>query len=150
LRDLAKLVEDAWLDLASMREGREARIQQHSRGLALQCAVDPSRFGQVIRNALENSLAATSGAVEIQIRYAEAEIRGEPALCMAIRDNGPGLTPEGREKIFEAFYTTKSHGTGIGMAISKRIVERHGGQIAVGDVEGPGTEIVITLPRRKG
>ena len=67
-----------------------------------------------------------------------------------VRDNGPGLSPEQRDKIFESFYTTKTRGTGLGMAIVKRIVEAHGGQVGLGDAEGRGAEIVLTLPRHQG
>jgi PAS domain S-box-containing protein len=72
---------------------------------------------------------------------------GAPALRVAVRDNGPGLGPEQRQNLFEAFYTTKTNGTGLGMAIAKRIVDAHGGAIGVGERTRPGAEIVITLPR---
>ena len=66
---------------------------------------------------------------------------------MLVRDNGPGLDPELRQKVFDPFFTTKAKGTGLGMAIARRIVEAHGGQIAVGDGDAPGAVFVITLPR---
>ena len=56
---------------------------------------------------------------------------------------------EQRERIFEAFFTTKSKGTGLGMAIVQRIMNAHGGQICVTDKDGPGAELVLTLPRAK-
>jgi signal transduction histidine kinase len=64
-----------------------------------------------------------------------------------VRDNGPGLNPEQRRRIFDPFFTTKTKGTGLGMAIAKRIVEAHGGQITVGSGSGNGAEILIILPR---
>ena len=64
-----------------------------------------------------------------------------------MRDHGPGLSPEQRQRIFEPFFTTKTRGTGLGMPITKRIVEAHGGTIAVGEGGGPGAEIILTLPR---
>jgi signal transduction histidine kinase len=63
------------------------------------------------------------------------------------RDNGPGLTADQRERIFEPFYTTKTKGTGLGMAIAKRIVQSHGGRIEAGDAPGRGAQIIVTLPR---
>jgi len=72
---------------------------------------------------------------------------GRPALRIAVRDNGPGLSPEQRQRIFDPFFTTKTKGTGLGMAIAKRIIDAHGGRIAVGNVAGPGAEILLTLPR---
>ena len=62
---------------------------------------------------------------------------------------GPGMTPEQHDKIFDPFFTTKTKGTGLGMAIAKRIVEAHGGRIAVGETGPPGAEIILTLPRQK-
>src|SRR5512142_1195776 len=63
------------------------------------------------------------------------------------RAHGPGLDPEQKQRLFEPFYTTKTKGTGLGLSITKRIVEAHGGRIAVGENGGPGAEIILTLPR---
>ena len=91
--------------------------------------------------------AACRDPVEITIGCAPAEIDGHPALRVAVRDDGPGLGAEQRQRLFEPFFTTKTKGTGLGMAIAKRIVEAHGGRIAVGEGAGPGAEIILTLPR---
>jgi signal transduction histidine kinase len=101
----------------------------------------------VFRNLFENSLAAAAGAVRIDVRCAEATLHGQPALRVAVRDDGPGLTPEQRRRAFEPFYTTKAKGTGLGLAIVRRLVEAHGGRIDLGDAEGPGAELVLVLPR---
>ncbi len=78
---------------------------------------------------------------------------GSPGVRVSVRDNGPGLSPEQRRHLFEPFFTTKVKGTGLGMAIVKRIVQAHGGRIAVGEGhDGPehrGAEIIITLPRSR-
>ena len=84
--------------------------------------------------------------VEIKVLCTRAEIDGQPAIRIAFRDNGPGLIAEQRQRIFEPFFTTKTKGTGLGMAIAKRIVEAHGGQIAVGSGSDRGAEILVTLP----
>ena len=83
----------------------------------------------------------------IEVGCAAAKLDGQPALRIAVRDNGPGIEPEQRPKIFDPFFTTKAKGTGLGMAIAKRIVEAHGGRIAVGDADGPGAVFLITLPK---
>ena len=70
--------------------------------------------------------------VDIAIR-ARRRLDGRAAIWIAVRDNGPGLTAEQHDKIFESFYTTKTSGTGLGMAIVKRIVEAHGGHVEVGE-----------------
>ena len=147
--DLAGVWREAWAQLAVEREGRDAALCEEVGGAAGAWVVDPFRLTQVFRNILENSLAACPDPVRIAVRTSAAEVEGRPAVRVVVRDNGPGLSPEQRQKIFEPFYTTRPRGTGLGMAISKRIVEAHGGHIAAGGDGRPGTEIVITLPWRK-
>jgi PAS domain S-box-containing protein len=145
--NLAMVWRQAWENLSVVRQGRQAALEEKAAGVNLDCLVDAFRLGQVFRNLLENALAAGRDPVRIEILCAEAELAGRPAIRVAVRDNGPGLTPEQRRRIFEPFFTTKARGTGLGMAIARRVVEAHGGQIAVGEGSGPGAEILITLPR---
>jgi len=128
------------------REGRDAVLREECPGVDLHCAVDPFRLDQVFRNILENALAACRDPVRITVQCQATDLDGRPALRVSVRDNGPGLTPEQRQRIFEPFFTTKTKGTGLGMPIAKRLVEAHGGQIAVG-AEGTGAEILLILPR---
>jgi signal transduction histidine kinase len=145
--DLSGVWRQAWENLAVQRQGREAALREETGGLDLHCAVDQFRLEQVFRNILENSLAACADPVRIAVRCAEADLGGRPAVRVAVQDNGPGLDPEQRRRIFDPFFTTKTKGTGLGMAIAKRIVEAHGGRIAVGPGAGGGAEILIVLPR---
>jgi signal transduction histidine kinase len=145
--DLRQLLHESWADLAVQRKNRRAELVAEAAGFDLHCWVDPHRMEQVFRNILENALSAGLDPVEIRVEWAETDLDGRPAVRVAIRDNGPGLTPEARQRIFEPFYTTKTKGTGLGMAITKRLVEVHGGRIAVGNPPGPGAEIVVIMPR---
>ena len=65
---------------------------------------------------------------------------------MRIRDNGAGIAPERLDHIFNPFFTTKEKGTGLGMAIAKKIVEAHTGTIDARSAVGRGTEFQVTLP----
>jgi hypothetical protein len=150
LWELSAVWRSAWGNLAVQRQGRDAHLGEHAEGVDLRCAVDPFRMEQVFRNLFENSLAACRDPVAIEVTCIAASLGGRPALRVAVRDNGPGLNPEQRQRIFEPFFTTKPKGTGLGMAIARRIVEAHGGRIAVGESGRPGAEIVITLPREAG
>jgi signal transduction histidine kinase len=132
LAGLPDVVQEAWQAVAPLREGRNVTLHERCDGCDLRCVIDPFRMEQVFRNILENSLAACSDPVEIGVAYSEATLDGLPALQIAVADNGPGLTPETEARIFEAFYTTRTQGTGLGMAIARRIVEGHGGRIEVG------------------
>jgi signal transduction histidine kinase len=71
---------------------------------------------------------------------------GHGAIEIRVRDNGPGLTATARQNVFEPFFTTKTKGTGLGMAIARRIVDAHGGQISIGN-DSAGAEFIITLKR---
>jgi two-component system, NtrC family, sensor histidine kinase HydH len=145
--DMSYIWRQAWEHLALQRQGRDAALHEETGGLDLKCTVDQFRLEQVFRNILENSLAACYDPVRIEVHCAETDIDGHPAVCVAVRDNGPGLNPEQKQKIFEPFFTTKTKGTGLGMAIAKRIVEAHGGQIVVGAGVKSGAEIQVNLPR---
>jgi hypothetical protein len=101
---------------------------------------------QVFRNLLENSLAACGDPVVIEIDCRDVQLDGQPAVELRTVDNGPGLSAEARRNVFEPFFTTKTKGTGLGMAIARRIIDAHGGKIAVGD-SSAGAEFVITLLR---
>lgn len=139
----------AWNNLSVARQGKTAALREVTDGIELECPVDNFRLEQVFRNILENSLAACRDPIDIEVCCTKTDVDGETALRISVRDNGPGLNPEQRQRIFDPFFTTKTKGTGLGMAIAKRIVEAHGGRIAVGSGTGPGTEIVLILPRGK-
>jgi two-component system, LuxR family, sensor kinase FixL len=144
--DVGAAWREAWEALAPQRQGRDAALEEETAGTDLGCRADRFRLGQVFRNVFENALAAGPDPVRVTIACAEETLNNRPALRVAVRDSGPGLTPEQRQRIFEPFYTTKTHGSGLGMSIARRIVEAHDGQISVGDPEA-GAEIVLTLPR---
>lgn len=143
---LRDVLREAWARLEVSRKGRDARVFEFGEIEPI-CEGDPHRLGQVFRNVLDNSLDACDDPLRIDVAWGDAELAGKPAIRVALRDNGPGLTAEQRKNLFEPFYTTKTQGTGLGMPIVRRIVEAHGGLISIGSPEGPGAEIVILLPR---
>jgi PAS domain S-box-containing protein len=147
LCDLRAVWREAWGHLESARTAKQAVLRELVDGADLRCRADPFRLEQVFRNILDNSLAACSPPPLVEIRASASELDGQPALCIAVSDNGPGINAEQRRKVFDPFFTTKAKGTGLGMAIAKQIVEAHGGQIAVGEAVGPGAVFLITLPR---
>jgi PAS domain S-box-containing protein len=138
---------EAWQSLETARRGRDATLVEHADNADLNVSGDRFRLAQVFRNLLENSLAACTDPVVIQIECRDAQLQGQPALEVRVRDNGPGLTPAARQSVFEPFFTTKTKGTGLGMAIARRIIEAHGGKIGIGNEASSGAEFVITLMR---
>lgn len=145
--EVSGIWRQAWNNLALARRDRDASLNEQVDGLNLQCSIDPFRLEQVFRNILENSLAACPDPVRIEVTCKDVDLHGHPALQIGVRDNGPGLNAEQARRIFEPFFTTKTKGTGLGMAIAKRILEAHGGDIAVGQGAASGAEILLTLPR---
>src|SRR5262245_7074178 len=143
--DLRPILEESWEHLAGERSGRDTQLEIHSGAGRPVARVDRFALARVFRNILENALSACRDPVRVVVRFRACRLGDRPALELSVADNGPGLTAESREKIFEPFFTTKTKGTGLGMAISRRIVEAHGGRIAVG-TDCPGAEIIVTLP----
>jgi signal transduction histidine kinase len=108
---------------------------------------DRSRLKQVLINVVKNAIEAMDGGGELCL---ESRVRGEK-VEITVADTGPGIPPEDLERIFEAFYTTKPHGTGLGLGISRSIVEEHpGGSFSVESEKGKGTRFTISLPVVQG
>jgi PAS domain S-box-containing protein len=143
---LGSIWREAWEILLPQWEGRIAELTEHASGTDLTFYGDHFRLVQLFRILFENSLAACSDPVRIDVTCTPAVLADTQAIRISVRDNGPGLNQEQREFIFEPFYTTKTKGTGLGMAIAQRIVDAHEGRIKVGDGSQSGAEIIITLP----
>jgi PAS domain S-box-containing protein len=144
---LAEVWREAWEQAGDAFPGRAGRLTERSVGVNLWCNVDRHRLNQVFRNIFENAFSACGEGTQVDVLCREATLNGGPALALAVRDNGPGLGEEQKGRIFEPFYTTRPEGTGLGMAIARRIVEAHGGEISADNAPQGGAEITITLPR---
>jgi signal transduction histidine kinase len=106
--------------------------------------VDGHRLRQVLTNVVRNAVEAAErragGRVDVTCQGRDGTVVFEVA------DNGIGMTPDERERMFLPFYTTKPTGTGLGLAIVKKIVDLHAGEIRVTSEPGRGTRVVIALP----
>lgn len=144
--NLRRVVEDTWENLAVERQRHPATLTIGACEGIPRCRVDALALERVFRNVLENALTCGSVPVKIEVELSCTVLQNRPAYRVTFRDNGPGISAEIRPRVFEPFFTTKTKGTGLGMAISRRLVEAHGGRIEVGEVSGSGAEIVVTLP----
>jgi PAS domain S-box-containing protein len=144
---LGSIWQQAWDSLETARRGRDSTLIVNTNSVDLTIPIDRFRLMQLFRNLFENALAACRDPLRLEIDCGDAQLHQQAAVEIRIRDNGPGLTPEARRSVFEPFFTTKTKGTGLGMAIARRIVDAHGGRIAVGDESHPGAEFVVILPR---
>jgi signal transduction histidine kinase len=108
---------------------------------------DRVQLQQLVLNLTMNAVEAM-GDVEDRVREivisTQAGLGGE--VLVAVRDSGVGLDPKNKEKIFDAFYTSKSVGMGMGLAISRSIIEHHGGRLWAVANEGPGATFLFTVP----
>ena len=142
---MTSLIWRVWNNLETVRAGRDARLEVTGCDGELICSVDDHRFEQVVRNILENSLAACEDPAVLEVECSSQSHEGENVARLAFRDNGPGFDAETAASAFQPFFTTKQKGTGLGMAISRRIVEAHGGQISVIERTN-GAEVAIEIP----
>lgn len=104
---------------------------------------DPQQLHQVFVNLLLNAIEAMpqGGTIEVVLQPS-----AEGLIRLTIRDTGQGIPPELVPRLFEPFASGKERGTGLGLAVSRRILEEHGGTIAIRPADPQGTEVVVTLP----
>ncbi len=108
--------------------------------------MDPDLIHQVLWNLFVNSLDAMPHGGQIRIMVRKTTLFLRDAVEIVISDTGMGIPPHTLDKIFEPFYTTKTEGTGLGLAMVHRIVDDHGGTVDVKSKEGNGTTFFIKLP----
>lgn len=110
--------------------------------------VDSVQIQQVLLNLANNAMevmAQSPGAHELTFR---SEMRDEKEIMISVKDSGPGIDPEFLSKIFEPFFSTKLHGTGMGLAICRSIVEAHGGRLWASNVDSGGAVFKFTVRMR--
>ena len=126
--------------------GRHVEVKFDLRGNGtLECV--PEEFNQVLANLVQNAIEAApedTGIVRME-GSSDAD-----TLVLAVKDNGPGIPPEVKARLFTPFFTTKGprSGTGLGLTIARRVVQSLHGTLQVVSAPGEGTEFVIRVPRR--
>jgi two-component system nitrogen regulation sensor histidine kinase GlnL len=138
-----------------------------AKGVAIERAYDPSipetladadRLTQVLLNLVRNALQAMEGregrltvATRMTLEHRLRAPTGEqvPTLAIEVRDTGPGIPPEVLEQLATPFFTTRPGGTGLGLAVARHWVARHGGTLQVESEPGAGTCARVVLPLRR-
>jgi two-component system, NtrC family, sensor histidine kinase HydH len=103
--------------------------------------LDADQINRVLTNLLINASQAMEGRGEILVAVA----RRPPETQFRVSDRGPGVAPELRHRLFEALFTTKAKGSGLGLALCRRIAEAHGGSIVLESAE-PGATFLLVVP----
>lgn len=138
------VVEEAMQFLAHEMQGQKVALTLTlARGLPLVLA-DRTQLQQVIVNLAINAVQAMSQSEHRRLTVRTSLHDGE--LNVSIEDNGPGITAADQQRIFESFFTTKSNGMGMGLPISRSIIESSGGAISVRNLESGGASFSFTLP----
>jgi C4-dicarboxylate-specific signal transduction histidine kinase len=108
---------------------------------------DRVQLQQVMLNLILNAVEAMSGVREgARALLISTGLEASGGVLVTVQDSGPGLTLESVDRLFEAFYTTKASGMGMGLSICQSIVEAHGGRIWASRTAGPGATFQFTLP----
>jgi signal transduction histidine kinase len=110
---------------------------------------DKHQLTQVLTNLIVNAYEALDGSGTVTVTASETRLQdgggGRDAILVEVADDGPGIPPDAREKVFEVFFTTKPKGSGLGLAIVKRIVDAHDGRLDL-QTSPDGTRVRVTLP----
>ena len=144
LVNVATVVDSALTQLRAKLDAAKVAVSRNYIG-GPTVQADAEKLRGVFVNVLDNAIDAL-GAVAEGRRIDLFVENGDHRATVRIRDNGAGIPPDKLERIFSPFFTTKSNGTGLGMAISKKIVEAHEGTIDAVSEVGRGTEFKVVLP----
>ncbi|NMG42394.1 two-component sensor histidine kinase [Aromatoleum toluvorans] len=104
---------------------------------------DPLLLAQVLHSVVANAIEAIQADGKLQIGC--ESLRGGRQVVLAVRDSGPGMTAEQLQRAGKPFYTTKTQGLGVGLALARRIVERYGGALEIDSAPGQGTAVRLVL-----
>lgn len=111
---------------------------------------DPYQLKQVLINLCLNAVQAMPDGGTLTVATRPSPTDGQEGIALVVRDTGPGVAESVRQRIFEPFVTTKVGGSGLGLAVSRSIVERHGGRIGLTSEEGRGATFTVWLPTPRG
>jgi two-component system sensor histidine kinase AtoS len=150
---LEAIMKSAIVSMKELSEERGVTIKMDFPVETREVSVDADRILQVAMNLIKNAIEASTegGEVTVAISFPVdiSDVLFDAVQDFAIievRDNGLGLTEEDKNRVFEPFFSKKSHGTGLGLYVSHGIIERHGGYINVDSTFGEGTTFTVYLP----
>jgi nitrogen fixation/metabolism regulation signal transduction histidine kinase len=145
LVDIREIIQETLGPYKNMLSDR-IDIKEAYAGLPPLCLGDKSKLKMAVRNIIINAIESIPGRGEIRLSIN----RSEDELTLEVRDTGQGMPPDVLARIFEASFSTKAAGAGLGLPIAKKIVEDHGGSIRIDSRPGRGTQVFVLLPVTKG
>jgi signal transduction histidine kinase len=140
--DLNELLEELVDFFLPQAQQQRAKVRLRRADQPLVAPVDPRLIKQAVLNLMLNALQAMPEGGELILSAS----KDDGAALIDIIDTGKGIAPEAIDKIFQAYYTSKKGGTGLGLAMTQRIVKEHGGQLSVTSEMGKGSDFQLRLP----
>jgi len=121
---------------------KRVRVERRTAGPLPVLRADPDLLCQVLLDLVSNATEAVPEGGEVTLEAAGAD----DAVVLRVADSGPGVPAGLRERVFEPFFTTRTRGTGLGLAVARQLVEAHGGTIVVGERPGGGACFTLSVP----
>ena len=143
--DMVKLIEDV-LELVKAKAEKDKIVISRELAAVPEIYLDPGFIKTCLYNIILNAFQAVPDGGKVTIRTSATDEK----LSIAVEDTGVGISAEKISKIFDPFFTTKQGGIGIGLALTKKVVEEHKGKIQFKSIEGKGSTVTIFLPLDKG
>jgi signal transduction histidine kinase len=143
LRESYKISDPALVDVDAAQIGQALRNLLLNAGQAI-----AERTGKMMASDGNSNGSGRSGSLVVSLRAVSSDGSAPAAYMLTVDDNGPGVRPEIRERLWEPFYTTKARGTGLGLAQVRQAVEAHGGTATIDEVPGDdgGVRFTLCLP----
>lgn len=141
--ELRELLDAELGRLAADAATREVRLVRDYGDQPVELRADRDQLARALGNLVQNALAVSppDGRVVVGLRAERRQVE------LFVADEGPGVAPEDRERVFEPFFSKRAGGTGLGLALVRRVAEAHGGSVGVADRTAGGAEFVLRLPR---
>lgn len=139
--DLRELTQAAVREVGQLPVAAGVAIEVRSEAAPI-ADVDPQLFAEVVSNLVRNAAEACEGKGRVVVRCT----RDAGRAIVEVEDDGPGVPPNRRDEIFRPFHSSKEYGTGIGLAFCRKVVETHGGTIALAEKPGAGACFRVEVP----
>jgi signal transduction histidine kinase len=143
--DVNTIVRDVLFLMQEKTQTQNIQVDLHLADDLPICRFDPDQIKQVLLNLVKNAVEAMPQGGKLTI----SSQREGDQIQVTVADTGEGIAPDRIKRIFHPFYTTKKKGTGLGLAVSYKIIQDHEGDIAVQSREGEGATFTFTLPLKK-
>jgi signal transduction histidine kinase len=145
LQPVAPLVERAVAIVHKQSEQKRVSIRVEHEGVPPEADVDGLQVEQVVVNLLLNAIEASPSGATVRVAVG----RENGSVRIAVSDHGSGIPEDAREHVFDPYFTTRDSGTGLGLAVSREVVSRHGGSLRF-ETGAEGTTFTMSLPVRRG